>query len=75
MDAAAAGCFGDEVRAALERAGWRFHRQRGSHMIMVRPGRRSVSIPRDREVPRGTLRGIIHDAGLTVDEFIALFKG
>jgi predicted RNase H-like HicB family nuclease/predicted RNA binding protein YcfA (HicA-like mRNA interferase family) len=63
---------GDEVRLALEKAGWNFEIQRGSHLIMTRPGRPSIPIPRDREISRGTLRGIIHSAGLTVDEFIAL---
>ena len=63
---------GDEARVALERAGWSFDRQRGSPMILTRAGRRSIPIPRDRELPRGTLRGIIHDAGLTVEEFVVL---
>ena len=63
---------GDEVRGALERAGWAFERQRGSHMILTRPGRRSIAIPRERELPRGTLRGIIRDAGLTVEEIRTL---
>lgn len=66
---------GDEVRSALERAGWTFERQRGSHMVMSRPGRRSIVIPRERELPRGTLRGIIRDADLTVDEFRSLLAG
>ena len=63
---------GDEARGALERAGWTFERQRGGHMVMSHPGRRSIAIPRERELPRGTLRGIIRDAGLTVEEFRTL---
>lgn len=63
---------GDDTRAALERAGWTFERQRGSHLVMSRRGRSSIAIPRARELPRGTLRGIIRDAGLTVEEFADL---
>jgi predicted RNA binding protein YcfA (HicA-like mRNA interferase family) len=33
-----------------------------------------VVVPDHRTVKPGTLRGIIADAGLTVDEFIALLK-
>jgi predicted RNA binding protein YcfA (HicA-like mRNA interferase family) len=29
---------GRDVRRAFERAGWHFARQRGSHMILVKPG-------------------------------------
>jgi predicted RNA binding protein YcfA (HicA-like mRNA interferase family) len=65
---------GDEARSALERDGWTFERQRGSHTVLSRPGRRSVVIPREGELPRGTLRGIIRDAGLTVDELVTLLE-
>jgi predicted RNA binding protein YcfA (HicA-like mRNA interferase family) len=61
------------VRAALERAGFTFLRQRGSHMILRRDNPRAlVTVPDHRAIKRGTLRGIIADAGLTVGEFIAL---
>lgn len=64
---------GRKVRAALERAGFLFLRQRGSHMIPRRASPPAwVVVPDHRRVKPGTLRGIIADAGLTVDEFIAL---
>jgi predicted RNA binding protein YcfA (HicA-like mRNA interferase family) len=55
---------------ALERAGFVFRRQTGSHMILRRgdPYARVV-VPDHRQVRQGTLRRIIADAGLTVDEF------
>jgi predicted RNA binding protein YcfA (HicA-like mRNA interferase family) len=58
---------------ALEKAGFVFYRQRGSHITMVRktPPAQST-IPNHKELDRGTLRSIIRQAGLTVDEFIAL---
>jgi predicted RNA binding protein YcfA (HicA-like mRNA interferase family) len=46
-------------------------RQRGSHLILrqqVAPHRR-LTIPDHSEIAKGTLRAIIRQAGLTVDEF------
>jgi predicted RNA binding protein YcfA (HicA-like mRNA interferase family) len=66
---------GSRVRAALERAGFTFVRQKGSHMILRRSNPSAwVVVPDHRQVEPGTLRGIIGDAGLTVDEFVALLK-
>jgi predicted RNA binding protein YcfA (HicA-like mRNA interferase family) len=63
-----------EVIRALERSGWRVIRQRGSHISL---GKEAVShivtVPLHRkDLPRGTLRQIIKDAGLSVDEFFEL---
>lgn len=64
---------GKKIRKAFEKGGWEFVRQRGSHMILVKPGSiASLSVPDHKEVARGTLRGLIRAAGLTVDEFLAL---
>ena len=42
-------------------------------MILVKPGvPANLSIPDHRELDRGLLRGLIRDAGLSVDQFIAL---
>jgi predicted RNA binding protein YcfA (HicA-like mRNA interferase family) len=64
---------GREVRAALEHAGFVFRRQTGSHMILRRdqPYARAV-VPDHQQVRSGTLRRIIADAGLTVDQFMQL---
>jgi predicted RNA binding protein YcfA (HicA-like mRNA interferase family) len=63
-----------QVVRALERAGWEVHRQRGSHLVMEKEGQlHLVTVPMHRrDVPKGTLRGIIEDAGLTMEEFVAL---
>ena len=48
--------------------------QTGSHMILRQkdePHRR-VTVPNHRELAKGTLRAIINDAGLTVEEFVDL---
>jgi len=64
---------GREVRTALERAGFIFRRQTGSHMILRRdaPYARAV-IPDHKQIRSGTLRRIITDAGLTVELFMQL---
>lgn len=64
---------GREVRAALERAGFVFRRQRGSHMILRRDESHSrVVVPDHKQIRLGTLRRIVGDAGLTVEEFVRL---
>jgi predicted RNA binding protein YcfA (HicA-like mRNA interferase family) len=64
---------GRDTRRVFERAGWTFDRQRGSHMVLVKPGVPvNLSIPDHRELDRGLLRGLIRDAGMTVDEFLSL---
>jgi predicted RNA binding protein YcfA (HicA-like mRNA interferase family) len=67
---------GRQVRAALERAGFVFRRQTGSHMILRRnePYARVV-VPDHSQVRLGTFRRIIADAGLTVDQFLELLRG
>lgn len=64
---------GREARRAFEQAGWVFNRQRASHMILVKPGVPvNLSVPDHRELDRGLLRGLIRDAGMTVEQFVAL---
>jgi predicted RNA binding protein YcfA (HicA-like mRNA interferase family) len=63
---------GRQARAAFERLDWVFQRQKGSHMILTRPGHiASLTIPDHRELAPGTLRKLIRAAGLTVEEFRA----
>ncbi len=64
---------GREVRAALERAGFLFRRQTGSHMILRRdqPYSRAI-VPDHKQIRVGTLRRIITDAGMTVEQFMEL---
>ncbi|GCL43070.1 type II toxin-antitoxin system HicA family toxin [Anabaena sp. FACHB-1250] len=64
---------GLECVKALEKIGFVVDRQRGSHIILVREEpRTTISVPDHKELDRGTLRGIIRQAGLSVDEFIEL---
>jgi predicted RNA binding protein YcfA (HicA-like mRNA interferase family) len=63
---------GREAVRTFEKAGFVVRRQRGSHIIMRKPGASSISVPNHRTVKAGTLHDLIRQAGLTVEEFIAL---
>lgn len=64
---------GKECIKALEKIGFRIFRQRGSHITMVRENPQcQVTIPNHKTVAKGTLRAIIKQANLTVDEFVKL---
>jgi predicted RNA binding protein YcfA (HicA-like mRNA interferase family) len=67
---------GLEVVKALAKVGYERDRQRGSHIILrqaASPHRRVV-VPDHKEVAKGTLRAIIREVGLTVEEFKALLS-
>jgi predicted RNA binding protein YcfA (HicA-like mRNA interferase family) len=60
---------GADLRRALERIGFVFQRQKGSHMILRRETPYSrVVVPDHRRVRPGTLRQILHEAGLSVEQ-------
>jgi predicted RNA binding protein YcfA (HicA-like mRNA interferase family) len=61
-----------EVIIALEQAGFSLKRQTGSHAVLYKPDiRRPISVPiHPKDLPIGTLRAIIRQANLTVDEFL-----
>lgn len=57
---------------AFERGGWVTDRQRGSHIILKKPGApHTLSVPDHDELDPGTLRSLIRKAGLTVEQFTA----
>ena len=62
---------GRQAVAAVERAGFVVARQRGSHIILTKPGQvATLSVPDHRALKAGTLRALIRKAGLTVDQFL-----
>lgn len=66
---------GREVCAALSKVGFSLipGRGKGSHLFVHRlhpPA--AMTIPNDKEIRRGTLRAILRQAGLTVDDFLRL---
>lgn len=64
---------GREMVKRFAKDGWQQARQRGSHIILIKPGHpATLSVPDHKEVAKGTLRGLIRASGLTVEEFLAL---
>jgi len=67
---------GREVVVALSKLGYERDRQKGSHIVLRQvayPHRRLV-VPDHKEIAKGTLRAIIKQAGLTVEEFNELLQ-
>ena len=65
---------GREAVRAFGKIGYREDHQTGSHIILRRqdPPHRRLTVPDHKELAKGTLRGLIREAGLTVEEFAAL---
>jgi len=64
---------GDKAITALEHLGFKRVRQRGSHVILKKEtaeGTIGCVVPLHRELAIGTLRGILRQAKVTVEEFI-----
>jgi predicted RNA binding protein YcfA (HicA-like mRNA interferase family) len=64
---------GEEVAKAFQRAGWRIARVHGSHVILEKEGSittLSVPVHKGKNVKRGTLRDLIKDAELSIEEFL-----
>jgi len=58
---------------AFNKSGWSVVRQTGSHIIMIQNDYKVIlSVPRHKELDRGTLRKLIKSAGLTVEDFVKL---
>jgi predicted RNA binding protein YcfA (HicA-like mRNA interferase family) len=64
---------GEKVIRVLEKRGFFVHHQKGSHVALRHKidRRRRVIVPvhKGKAIKKGTLRDIIKDAGLTVEEF------
>jgi predicted RNA binding protein YcfA (HicA-like mRNA interferase family) len=63
---------GHQVVRVFTALGWQTARQRGSHIVLIKPDHMAtLSVPDHREVAKGTLRSLIRAAGLTVESFVA----
>ncbi len=62
---------GERIVRALERAGFKVARVRGSHHIMRHADGCGTTVPvhHGRDVAKGTLRGILADIGMSMEEF------
>ena len=61
---------GKECRKALVRLGFEEVRQRGSHLVMRR-GESGCVVPMHGEIKTGALAGLLKQAGVSVEEFLA----
>ena len=61
---------GAEALCALQNLGFVIVRQRGSHIVMRR-GSSGCVVPNHRELKVGTLAGVLRQAGVSAEEFIA----
>ncbi|MGO8764659.1 MAG: type II toxin-antitoxin system HicA family toxin [Limisphaerales bacterium] len=60
---------GVEAVRALKRFGFIQIRQTGSHLIL-RKNELTVAVPQHKPLKPGTLKGVIEQAGLTLEEFV-----
>jgi predicted RNA binding protein YcfA (HicA-like mRNA interferase family) len=63
---------GDQFVKAMRKTGYSLDHTEGSHMILLHPSGRRLSVPKHSELRRGLLRALIRDAGLSREEFIDL---
>jgi predicted RNA binding protein YcfA (HicA-like mRNA interferase family) len=65
---------GSDLCKLLKKIGYLKDHQTGSHIILrnVHPPHRRLTVPDHKEIATGTLRAIIRQAGLTMEEFRSL---
>ena len=65
---------GRQLMRALIEIGYELDHQRGSHMILrhCQPPHRRLTIPDHKEITKGTLKNILRESGLTVEELVRL---
>jgi predicted RNA binding protein YcfA (HicA-like mRNA interferase family) len=64
---------GRDVVRALERLGFEQRRQRGSHVVLRRQERGCV-VPLHKDLKTGTLAGLLRQADITAEEFLAALE-
>lgn len=64
---------GQELVHVLLRVGFIVNRQRGSHIVLRRDSPYArVVVPDHKQLRPGTLRQILHEAGITVEQLLDL---
>jgi predicted RNA binding protein YcfA (HicA-like mRNA interferase family) len=63
-----------EVIKVFEQLGFHIHQQTGSHLIMIKDGSKFQAVVpmHPGDMKKGTLRAIIRQAGMTIEEFLEL---
>ncbi|MBN2039387.1 MAG: type II toxin-antitoxin system HicA family toxin [Spirochaetes bacterium] len=58
---------------AFQKAGWNIAGQVGSHVVMIKKNEKAnLSIPQHKELSVGTLRALIRNSGMDVNDFLKL---
>ena len=68
---------GAELIRVLQKIGYEVIRQRGSHVRLYPPPDtlcKPTTVPLHNELSKGTLKGILPQAGLSADEFLCLLE-
>ena len=65
-----------KLLAILDELGFQKVSQKGSHLKLRKTGsmQRSVIVPIHDEIPRGTLRSILRQAGVEKEEFLKMLR-
>ena len=69
---------GKDVIEILEKLGFKIVRQRGSHVILKKEtklGKIGCVVPLHKELAIGTLKGILKQADVEIEEFIEMRQG
>jgi predicted RNA binding protein YcfA (HicA-like mRNA interferase family) len=68
-----ANISGKQAVKAFQKAGWSVVGQVGSHVVMSKnASRANLSVPQHKELSVGTLRSLIRNAGMSVEDFLNL---
>jgi predicted RNA binding protein YcfA (HicA-like mRNA interferase family) len=63
-------CSGFEAVRKFRKVGWTAERQKGSHVMMTKPGFQwTLTIPQHNDLGPGLLRKLLRQADITIDEF------
>ena len=64
-----------DVVRVLEKLGFVYDRQKGSHLVFYHPvSNATVIVPKHAAIKKGTLSQVLRQANLTRDEFVKLIK-
>ena len=65
---------GDDFVRAMEQVGYVWDHTEGSHMILLHPSGKRLSVHRHKELGRGLFRRLLNDAGVTPQRLSRLLR-
>lgn len=66
---------GKELVKILSRLGYEHVRTRGSHMVLIKKtekGKKTIPVPNHKELAKGTLKAIMNQADLKLEDLLGL---